>query len=91
MGNVFWGEYDAAFGYGKQMIWDEWERREFPDSSLARADIVLSRRAQLELCMAALWERGGDEPLDHESVIFGIEEVYNLGNWLRLRPSYAID
>lgn len=91
VGDVFWGEYDAAFGYGKQMIWDEWERREFPDSSLARADIVLSRRAQLELCMAALWERGGDEPLDHESVIFGIEEVYNLGNWLRLRPSYAID
>lgn len=91
VGNVFWDEYDAAFGHGKQLIWDEWEKRGFPDTPLSRADIVLSRKAQLELCMAAFWVRGGNEPVHHESVIFGIEEVYNLRNWLRLHPSYSVD
>lgn len=91
VGNVFWGEYDAAFGHGKQMIWDEWERRGFPDTSLTRADIVLSRKAQLEFSMAAIWIKKGNQPCDHEDVVLMIEEIYNLGNWLRLRPSYSID
>lgn len=88
--NVFWDGYDAAFGHGKQMIWDEWERRGFPDTSLARADIVLSWRAQLETGIAAMWLRKGDEPSDHEEAMTMIEAVYSLGNWLRLRPSFAI-
>jgi hypothetical protein len=91
VGDVFWGDYDAAFGYGKQMIWDEWERRGFPYTPLARADIVLSRKAQLELSMAAIWVRNGNQPCDHENVVEAIEEVYNLRNWLRLHPSYSVD
>ena len=91
VGNVFWGGYDAAFGHGRQAIWDEWERRGFPGNSLARADIVLSRRALLELGMAAIWTRDGNEPHDHELAVSVIEAVYSLGNWLRLRPAHAID
>ncbi|GAB7325827.1 hypothetical protein MBLNU13_g09907t1 [Cladosporium sp. NU13] len=90
IGNVYWGKYDAAFGHGKQMIWDEWERRGFPDTSLTRADTILSQKTQLETCMAAVWARKGDEPRDHEFAVFIIEDVYCLGNWLRLRPSYAV-
>jgi hypothetical protein len=89
--NVYWGEYDAAFGHSKQMIWDEWERRGFSETSLARADIVLSQRAQLEAGMAGIWVREGNKPHDHMDVVVMIEGVYNLRNWLRLRPSYAID
>ena len=91
VGSVFWGKYNAAFGHGKQMIWDEWERRGFPDTSLARADIVLSQRAQLEAGIAKTWVRRGNKPRDHEHAVLMIEAIYNLGNWLRLRPSYAID
>ena len=90
IGKVCWDKYDAAFGHGKQMIWDEWERRGFPDTSLTRADIILSQKAQLETCMAAVWMRKGDQPRDHELAVFIIEDVYCLGNWLRLCPSYAI-
>jgi hypothetical protein len=90
-GNVYWDDYDAALGYGKQMIWDEWERRGFPDATLARADIVLSRRALLELSMAAIFTRDGNMPCDHEDVVLWIEDVYNLRNWLRLNPSYSVD
>jgi hypothetical protein len=91
VGSVFWGGYHAAFGHVERLIWDEWERRAFPDTSLARADIVLSRNAQLELSIAAIWVRNGNEPRDHEDVVSAIEEVYNLRNWLRLNPSYSID
>jgi hypothetical protein len=90
MNDVHWAEYDVAFGKSKQLLWNEWEKKGFPESFLARANIVLAQRAQLETGMAALWVRKGDEPRDHEEAILKIEEVYSLSNWLRLRPMFSI-
>lgn len=88
---VCWTKYDVALGQAKQLIWDEWEKRGFPESSLARANIIMAQRAQLQSGMAAIWLREGDEPQDHEETLLKIEEVYSISNWLRLRPSFAID
>ena len=88
--NVHWAEYDVAFGKSKQLIWNEWEKRGFPESSLARANIVLAQRTQLETGMAAMWLRKGDEPSDHEEALLKIEEVYSLSNWLRMRPMFSV-
>lgn len=90
VGNIFWGKYDAGLGLGKQMVWDEWEMQGFPESSLARADIVLMRRAQLEIGMAAIWRNNRDKPGSHNRLMTMIEDMYNFGNWLRLKPSFSL-
>lgn len=89
--DICWSGYNVALGQGKQLIWDEWAKRGFIESSLAKADIILAQRARLEEGMADIWVRNGDEPQDHENALLKIEEVYSLSNWLRLRPMFSID
>jgi hypothetical protein len=84
VGSIFWGGYDVDIGIGKQLIWDEWERRGFPDSCLARGAIVQTLRARLELGMADLKKINEcKEPIDHERAMNTVESIYNLGSWLR--------
>ena len=87
VGNVFWGKYDAAFGHGKQVIWDEWERRGYPRDCLTRADIVLSHRALLELGIPVRWAGYRNKPYD----LWDIELIYNLLGWLPGYRAYGID
>lgn len=82
MGDVFWGGYDVGISRGKQLIWEEWERRDFPDKCLAKANIVLEHRTQLEAGLGE-WDHGGRTPNEEDDVLKDIQEVYDLNNWFR--------
>jgi hypothetical protein len=83
VGDVFWGGYDAAGGHAQLKIWEEWSKRGCPPCCLAKAEIVLTWRAQAMAGQDEEWlALGGDPHADLED-LESVKYRYQLHNWLR--------
>jgi hypothetical protein len=83
IGTVFWGGYDAAAGHAQLKIWEEWRKRGCPPCCLAKAEVVLTWRAQAMSGQDEAWlALGGDPHADLEN-LEKVKYRFQLHNWLR--------
>lgn len=82
VGKVSWDTYDAPTAYAKVKIWEEWQRRGFPSRCLAKADAVLSWRAEAMSGQDQEWLALGKEKYADLEDIEDLQLRLDLGGWL---------
>jgi hypothetical protein len=81
-GDIVWGDYDAPTAHAKMMIWEEWERREYPRYNLVKSEIVLTWRAQALSGYDETWVALGGDPEDLVRISH-VQENLGLDTWLK--------
>jgi hypothetical protein len=81
IGDIAWDHYDPVTGHAKMMIWEEWDRSEYPSRSLVRSDIALTWRAQAMSGHDQAWLALGGDPEDLRSIGL-FQDDYELEDWL---------